>query len=76
MLVSKWGNSLAVRLPKKLVKQLQLAPGDELAVVEASKDRIAVEKRDRRKEALDRMKKRRWSLPRGYRFDRAEANKR
>jgi antitoxin MazE len=76
MLVSKWGNSLAVRLPKKLVEQLQLAPGDELAVVEASKDRIAVEKRDRRKEALDRMKKRRWSLPRGYRFDRAEANKR
>jgi antitoxin MazE len=76
MQVSKWGNSLAVRLPKKLVKELQLAPGDELAVVEASKDRIAVEKRDRRKEALDRMKKRRWSLPTDYRFDREEANKR
>jgi antitoxin MazE len=76
MLVSKWGNSLAVRLPKKLVEALRLAPGDELAIVEAAKDRIAVEKRDRRNEALDRMKKRRWTLPKGYRFDRAEANKR
>ena len=76
MQVSKWGNSLAVRLPKKLVEKLRLAPGDELAVVEASKDRIAVEKRDRRKEALDRMKQRRWSLPTVYRFDREEANKR
>jgi len=76
MQVSKWGNSLAVRLPKKLVEELRLAPGDELAIVEASKDRIAVEKRDRRKEALERMKKRHWALPKGYRFDREEANKR
>ena len=33
MRVSKWGNSLAVRLPKKLVEELRLAPGDELAIV-------------------------------------------
>jgi antitoxin MazE len=76
MQVSKWGNSLAVRLPKKLVEELQLAPGDELAIVDASNDRIAVEKRDRSKEALDRMKRRRWIVPKGYRFDREEANKR
>ena len=76
MLVAKWGNSLAVRLPKKLVEEMRLAPGDELAIVEASRDRIAVEKRDRRKDALDRMRKRHWTLPKGYRFDRDEANKR
>lgn len=76
MQVSKWGNSLAVRLPKKLVEELRLAPGDELAIVEASKDRVAVEKRDRRREALDRMKKRHWTLPTDYRFDRDEANER
>ena len=69
MQVSKWGNSLAVRLPKKLVEQLRLAPGDELAIVEASKDRIAVEKRDG-EGSLERMKKRHWALPKGYRFDR------
>lgn len=76
MQVSKWGNSLAVRLPKKLVEELQLSAGDELAIVEATKDQIAVEKRDRRNEALDRMKNRRWALPRGYRFDREDAHKR
>ena len=76
MQVSKWGNSLAVRLPKKLVEELRLAPGDELAIVEASEHQIAVAKRDRRKEALDRMRKRHWILPKGYRFDRDEANKR
>lgn len=76
MLVAKWGNSLAVRLPKKLVEAMRLAPGDELAIVEATKNQIAVEKRDRRKEALDRMRNRRWTLPKGYRFDREDANKR
>jgi antitoxin MazE len=76
MQVSKWGNSLAVRLPKKLVEELGLSSGDELAVVAASKERIAVEKVDRRKEALERMKARKWRLPQGYRFDRNEANER
>ena len=76
MRVSKWGNSLAVRLPKTLVEKMRLAPGDELAIVEASKEHIAVAKRDRRKDALDRMRKRHWTAPRGYRFDRDEANER
>jgi antitoxin component of MazEF toxin-antitoxin module len=30
MQVSKWGNSLGVRLPKALVDELGLKPGDEL----------------------------------------------
>jgi antitoxin MazE len=76
MQVSKWGNSLAVRLPKKLVEEMRLAPGDELAIVEVSKDQIAVEKRDRRQEALDRMRNRHWTSPKDYRFDREDANKR
>ncbi len=41
MMVSKWGNSLAVRLPKALVEQLGLAPGDELNVVEASSSSLS-----------------------------------
>jgi antitoxin MazE len=76
MHVSKWGNSLAVRLPKKLVEELGLSSGDELAIVAASKDEIAVEKVDRRKDALERMKARHWTLPKAYRFDRDEANER
>ena len=64
MLVSKWGNSLAVRLPKALVDELGLAPGDELKVVEASKRRIAVEKADRRAEFLKRWSSFAGPLPR------------
>ena len=55
MHVAKWGNSLAVRLPKALVDELHLAPGDELEVVSASKKEIVVEKRDRRAEFLEAM---------------------
>ena len=76
MRVSKWGNSLAVRLPKALVDELQLAPGDELSVVAASKKEIVVEKRDRRAEFLNAMEQFRWPIPDGYKFDRDEANER
>lgn len=76
MQVSKWGNSLAVRLPKKLVDQLKLSPGDELEVVEASKDKIAVGKIDRKARFLQDMERFNWSMPEGWTFDRDEANER
>jgi antitoxin MazE len=77
MQVSKWGNSLAVRLPKALVDELGLKEGDELNVVAAKKDAIEVEtKEDQRRRALERMAARNWTLPEGYRFDRDEANER
>jgi antitoxin MazE len=77
MQVSKWGNSLAVRLPKALVEELGLKEGDELSVVAAKNGAIEVEtKEDQRRRALDRMAARNWTLPEGYRFDRDEANER
>jgi antitoxin MazE len=76
MQVSKWGNSLAVRLPKTLVDELGLAPGDELKVVQASKRQIAVEKTDKRAEFLKQMEQFRWPAPEGYKFERDEANER
>jgi antitoxin MazE len=75
--VSKWGNSLAVRLPKALVDRLGLKEGDELNVVAATDGAIEVETEDnRRRRALDRMAARNWTAPEGYRFDRDEANER
>jgi antitoxin MazE len=76
MRVSKWGDSLAVRLPKALVEQLGLVPGDELTVVEAAKGHLAVEKVDKRAEFLKQMQQFRWPAPEGYKFDRDEANER
>ncbi|MCI0598470.1 MAG: AbrB/MazE/SpoVT family DNA-binding domain-containing protein [Beijerinckiaceae bacterium] len=76
MQVSKWGNSLAVRLPKALVEELGLEPGDEIDIISVKNRRIAIKKNDRRERAVARMKARNWQLPDGFRFDRGEANER
>jgi antitoxin MazE len=77
MQVSKWGNSLAVRLPKALVEQLGLKEGDELNVVVARKGTIEVETREeQRRRALEELASLNWTLPPDYKFDRDEANER
>ena len=76
MRVAKWGNSLAVRLPKSLVDELGLKSGDQLDVLSARSDRIVVA-RDRTKvKAVDRMRKRALSIPPDYSFERDEVNAR
>jgi antitoxin MazE len=74
MRVAKWGNSLAVRLPKALVDRLGLKPGDEIEIVAAETTRIAIARDSRREAAVARMRDRAWPLPEDYRFDRDEAN--
>lgn len=77
MQVSKWGNSLAVRLPKDLVDRLGLKEGDELNVVAASKETIEIEtQKEKRRRAIERMASRNWTLPPDYKFNRDEANER
>lgn len=76
MKVAKWGNSLAVRLPKSLVEDLGLKPGSELEVVSATPERIALAKDERRERAIERMRARAWSIPGDYAFDREEVNAR
>ena len=76
MQVSKWGNSLAVRLPKTLVDELGLVAGDDLQVVTATKREIAVEKAERRAAFLKRIERLKFDLPSDYVFNRDEANAR
>jgi antitoxin MazE len=77
MQVSKWGNSLAVRLPKALVDELGLKEGDEINVVAAKDGVIEVETRqEQRRRALERLASLNWTLPPDYKFDREEANER
>jgi antitoxin MazE len=77
MRVSKWGSSLAVRLPKARVEQLGLKEGDQLNVIAARGGAIEVETRqDQRHRALERMAARNWTLREGTRFDRDGANER
>jgi antitoxin MazE len=74
MQVSRWGNSLAVRLPRELVEQLGLKVGDALTVVAAGEGQVTLARDTRRADALARMRGRALSLPEGWRFDREEAN--
>ena len=76
MQVSKWGDSLAVRLPKALVERMGLSAGDELTIVDAADRTLVVQKEDRRKAALEQLASLNWTLPSDYKFDREEANQR
>ena len=48
MQVSKWGNSLAIRLPQAVVEALQLKEGDEIEISVGGTREFAVD-RDRRR---------------------------
>jgi len=40
MQVARWGNSLAIRLPKAVVEALKLKPGDDIEIVVAGTRRF------------------------------------
>ena len=70
MQVSKWGNSLAVRLPAAVVKALELKEGDEIEI--GVKSNRQVERDPRRLEAIEAIRKLARPLPPGYKFNRDE----
>ena len=74
--MSKWGDSLAVRLPKALVEKMGLSAGDELNIVDVADRTLVVQKENRRNAGIERLTSRNWTLPPDYKFDRDEANER
>jgi antitoxin MazE len=74
MQVAKWGNSLAVRLPKSVVETLDLKEGDEIVIHVAGTRRFEVEKSPTPQDLLARLRRFRGRLPGDFRFDRLEAN--
>lgn len=76
MQISKWGNSLAVRLPAAVVELLGLREGDEIEIEVADPHHFRVARDPRRDEALESLRTLGWTLPLDYRFDREEANAR
>ena len=76
MQVSKWGNSLGIRLPRAVVKALGLKEGDEIEITIAGARRFEVSRDRRREEALKRLRKYRGLLPEGFVFEREKANAR
>ncbi len=76
MQVSKWGNSLAIRLPKAVVDILGLKEGDEVEITVADKKSLKVERDRTREDALKTLRKFRGWMPKGFKFDRDEAHER
>ena len=76
MQVSKWGNSLAVRLPAAVVEVLDLREGDDTEIHVADSRDFVVSRRPGRDELLRRLREFRGGLPADFKFDRDEANAR
>jgi antitoxin MazE len=75
MQLAKWGNSLAVRIPAEIVKELGLKEGDELTA-ETIDGSIRLARKlsiAERLEALSRLPDR---FPADFKFNRDEANER
>ena len=76
MQVSKWGNSLAIRLPAAVVETLGLEAGDDIEIVVAGARSFEVARAPGSRDVLARLRKYRGRLPADFKFDRLEANAR
>ena len=74
--VSKWGNSLAIRLPASVVEALKLREGDEVEIHVAGERAFDIARDRSRERALERIRAFRKPLPADWKFDRDEANSR
>jgi antitoxin MazE len=76
MQVSKWGNSLAIRLPSSVVEAMGLKEGDEIEVHVADARSFGIAKKPGRADLVKRLRAFRGRLPADFKFDRDEANAR
>ncbi len=76
MHVSKWGNSLAIRLPAAIVEALNLQSGDDIKIEVAEGPVLRIARDTSRADALARMETRGWVIPADLRFSRDDANAR
>ena len=76
MQVSRWGNSLAVRLPKAVVEALKLHEGDDVEIHVVGSRTFEISKSPSNDELLARLRKSRGRVPEDFRFDRMEAHER
>ncbi len=74
MQVSKWGNSLAIRLPTVVVKALKLREGDDIEVIIADERVFQLKRKPDREDLLLRLRQFRGKLPEDFKFDRDDAN--
>lgn len=74
MIVAKWGNSLAVRIPADIARELGIKEGDDVTL-RASGDALeVVTERQRLDAAIAKLDKYQGWMPDDFKFDRDEAN--
>ena len=76
MLVSKWGNSFAIRLPAAVVEALKLNEGDDIEVIIADERVFQIRRKPGKETFLARLRQYRGKLPADFKFDRDDANAR
>jgi antitoxin MazE len=74
--VSKWGNSLAVRLPKKLVKDPGIAEGDDVDITSDDSQTIVISKSDGKRDFIIKLRVLQKPKPEGFVWNRDDANRR
>jgi len=75
MQVSKWGNSLAIRLPADLVRELGLKEGDQVDLVKDD-GQLRVRRLPRADEVLKGLRRFRGKLPSAERLSRDATHER
>jgi antitoxin MazE len=75
MQVARWGNSLAVRLPAKMVRELGLKEGDQIDLVKDD-GAVRVRRQPRAEEVLEGLRRFRGRLPNAERLSRDAAHER
>ena len=75
MQVAKWGNSLAVRLPAELVRELGLQEGDQIDLIKDD-GTVLVRRQPRAEEVLRELRRFRGKLPKDARLSRDTAHER
>lgn len=74
MQLSRWGNSLAIRVPASVARALELAEGDDITIHVLGARDFAIERTPDRAALIARLRAFRGKLPADFRFDRDEAN--
>ena len=72
MKVSKWGNSLAIRIPSEVAEELGFAEGDQVKI-ESLNGKLVAEKEKTIEELLADVRKLRGLIPADYKFKRSDA---
>ncbi len=76
MRVSKWGNSLAIRLPASVVEALKLREGDEIEVVITDERVFQIRAKPGPEAVYAQLREFRGKLPADFKFDRDDAHAR